>query len=122
MSGGGLDTVRGYLESEVLGDNGILESLELRSPYLPGLFGRAADKFFIDDWRAYLFGDVGLFTINAPLPDQQDTFRLASVGIGSRIRLFHHLNGSVDLALPLITQVDTKTHDARLSFRAWVEF
>lgn len=122
LSVGGLDTVRGYLESEVIGDNGGLGSFELRSPYIPGLFGFSADKFVIDDWRFYLFGDAGLATVNSPMSEQQATFYLASIGGGSRIRLFRHLNGSIDAGVPLLDQAATKAHVARLGFRVWIDY
>lgn len=122
LSGGGLDTVRGYLESETLGDSGILGTLELRSPYLPGLLGKTPEKTLIDDWRAYAFVDGGTLAINAPLPNQTSTFNLASVGGGTRVKLFHYLNGSVDVGVPLISQTSTAAHHARATFRIWVDF
>ena len=39
--------------------------------------------------------------IDDPLPEQQSTFHLASVGAGTRLRLLGHLNGSLDFAVPL---------------------
>lgn len=122
MSGGGLDTVRGYLESEVLGDSGVLGALELRSPYLPGLAGRSADKSFIDDWRVYGFADGGTLSINEPLPNQVSSFSLGSIGGGTRIKLFHHLNGSVDAGVPLVSQTVTRAWKARATFRLWIDF
>ena len=67
FSGGGLGTVRGYLESEELGDNAILGSAELRSPSLGGLLGKT-----VDEWRFYLFGEGGVLAIDDPLPEQQN--------------------------------------------------
>ncbi|GGF47740.1 hypothetical protein GCM10011611_62670 [Aliidongia dinghuensis] len=117
MSGGGLDTVRGYLESEVLGDNGLLGSLELRSPSLSPWIGPA-----VDEWRFYVFTEGGTLSINAPLPQQRSTFDLSSFGVGSRIRLLGHLNGALDLGVPMSTQVVTRAGDPRLDFRVWTEF
>jgi hemolysin activation/secretion protein len=122
IAGGGLDTVRGYLESEVLGDNGIMGTLELRSPSLPTFFGKDAGKSFINDWRVYLFADGGTVSINAPLPDQQSIFNLASWGGGSRVKLLDHLNASVDIGIPLISQAASNAHDPRVLFRVWTEF
>src|SRR5262249_6571569 len=56
LSAGGLDTVRGYLESEVLGDNGLLLSVELRSPSLSAWFEKGS---VLDEWRFYVFADGG---------------------------------------------------------------
>ncbi len=61
FAGGGLDTVRGYLESEVLGDNALIGSFELRSPSLPKVAK-------IDEWRIYGFVEGGSLTLNDPLP------------------------------------------------------
>jgi hemolysin activation/secretion protein len=122
LAGGGLDTVRGYLESEVLGDSGIMGTLELRSPNLPGLISSDTAKSFVNDWRIYLFGDGGTVSINEPLPDQQSVFNLASWGGGSRIKLLDHLNASVDVGVPLISQTATRAHEHRVLFRVWTEF
>jgi hemolysin activation/secretion protein len=122
LSGGGLDTVRGYLESETLGDSGILGTLELRSPYLPSLIGKQDKTSFIDDWRLYGFVDGGTLSINEPLPNQQSVFNLASVGGGTHIKLFHKFNGSVDVGVPLVSQTSSSAYTARATFRIWVEF
>jgi len=117
FSGGGLGTVRGYLESEELGDNGIFGSAEMRSPSLSGLLGKT-----VDEWRFYLFGDGGLLAIDDPLPEQQAKMKLASVGGGTRIKLLNHLNGSLDLGLPLDNGPQTNAYEALLTFRLWAEF
>ena len=116
FGGGGLSTVRGYLEAEELGDNAVFGTLELRSPSLLGFY----DK--LGEWRVYVFGDAGMLSINDPLPDQTTHFTLASFGIGSRIRLLNHLNGSIDAAIPLITQAQTISHHPFLTFRVWADF
>jgi hemolysin activation/secretion protein len=117
FSGGGLGTVRGYLESEELGDNGIFGSAEMRGPSLSGLLGKA-----VDEWRFYLFGEGGELTLDDPLPEQQSQFKLASVGVGSRIKLLNHLNGSLDLGLPLDNGPQTNAYEPLLTFRLWAEF
>ncbi len=117
FSGGGQDTVRGYLESEALGDNAILGSLELRSPSLAYLLGPKAD-----DWRLFGFAEGGELNILEPLPEQQAVFDLASFGFGTRIKLVNHLNGQVDVAVPLVTSVVTKAYQPRVEFRIWAAF
>jgi hemolysin activation/secretion protein len=117
FSGGGLGTVRGYLESEELGDNAIIGSAEMRTPSLGTLLGKA-----VDEWRFYLFGEGGELTIDDPLPEQQSVFRLASVGAGTRIKLVDHVNGSLDFGLPLDNGPDTNAYEGLLTFRLWAEF
>ena len=117
FTGGGLGTVRGYLEAEELGDNGIFASTELRSPSLTEVFGKT-----FDEWRFYAFTEGGLLTIDDPLPEQQQQFKLASVGAGTRFKLANHYNGSFDAGLPLDRGTDTPSYKMRLTFRVWAEF
>ena len=117
FSGGGIGTVRGYLESEELGDNGLLGSVEMRSPSLGDLLGKS-----VDEWRFYLFGEGGILTINQPLPEQQDNFKLASVGVGTRFKMVNHLNGSFDAGLPLDNGTSTHAYETQLTFRLWADF
>lgn len=117
VSGGGLGTVRGYLEAEVVGDNGIFGSLELRSPSLLRWW---SDK--TGDLRVYGFIEGGALTTYNPLPDQASYFELASLGVGGRLRLLDHFGGSLDLGFPLITQTQTEPFDPRVTFRVWADF
>jgi hemolysin activation/secretion protein len=117
ISLGGQDTVRGYLESEVLADNAIMGSVELRSPPLAQYISPQ-----VTDWRFFLFGEGGTAKILDPLAEQQAVFNLASAGLGTRIQLINHLNGSVDVALPLVSSVVTKADQPRVEFRVWVQF
>jgi hemolysin activation/secretion protein len=117
FSAGGLDTVRGYLEGEVPGDNAFTTSLEFRSPSVISWLGQKSGE-----WRFYLFGDAGWLTINSPLPQQASRFSLESFGAGSRIQVLDHLSGSIDAAEPLTSQSTTKAHDIRVTFRAGVNY
>jgi len=118
FSAGGLDTVRGYLESEVLGDNALVWSAELRSPSL----GRALDADDLVDWRLHLFVDGGYLTTRQALAEQNSTFTLWSLGGGARAKLFGHLNGSFDLGVPMIAQESSRRFSPRGHFRLWGEF
>lgn len=117
FSGGGLGSTRGYLESEVLGDNALLGSAELRSPSLGGWLGKS-----VDDWRFYVFSEGGVLALNDPLPEQKATFTLASVGAGTRVKFQQHYNGSLDVGVPLLTGAQTNPYDLLLTFRVWAEF
>lgn len=121
FSAGGLSTVRGYLESEVPGDNAVIGSLELRSPSLLTFFGKKPDDP-ANEWRIYSFIEGGRVTLHSPLPEQQSRFDLASYGFGSRIRLFDHFSGSIDAAVPIISQQASETGEPRVTFRVWADF
>jgi hemolysin activation/secretion protein len=117
FSAGGLGTVRGYLESEELGDNGIGGTMELRTPSLGDFLGKP-----VDDWRFYIFGDSALLTIDDALPEQQESFKLASVGAGTRVKLQDHYNGSFDFGVPLVNGPNTQDYKPLMTFRVWAEF
>lgn len=117
--GGGLGTTRGYLEAEVLGDHAIFGTAELRSP---SLLGWLPSTWKGNEWRIYLFGDGGALSLHDALPEQQRSFRLASFGVGSRIQFLEYLNGSVDLALPVLSQTTTRAGDPFVTFRVWADF
>jgi hemolysin activation/secretion protein len=117
FSAGGLDTVRGYLEGEVIGDEGGLGSLELRSPSLSPWFGES-----VNEWRVYVFTEGGVLSIHQPLSEQQSTFTMGSYGVGTRGQMLDYLHGSLDLAVPLTSQSSTRAYDPRLTFRLWSEF
>ncbi|MCX6960764.1 MAG: ShlB/FhaC/HecB family hemolysin secretion/activation protein [Verrucomicrobia bacterium] len=116
FAGGGLDSCRGYLEGTVAGDNALFGSVELRSPSLLG--GHAG----INEWRVYGFLDGGAVTLNDPLPGQTSLFNMAAYGFGSRLRMFNHLNGSIDVGIPTISQQPVMAYAPLITFRIFGEF
>jgi len=116
-SGGGQETVRGYLESETVGDNGGFGTLELRSPSILHFLGERNGE-----WRFYAFSDAGGVTLINPLPEQQSKFALSSIGIGSRLVVADHLSGSCDVAYPLDNETYTKAHHVRLNFQVGLDY
>jgi hemolysin activation/secretion protein len=111
ISAGGLDTVRGYLESEVLGDNGTVGQFEFRGPSLGKWLGSS-----VDEWRFYAFGDAAWVTVNKPLAEVKSDFQLASYGIGTRLKLIDYLTGSLDVAFPILAGPNTKAGPPVLTF------
>ncbi len=118
--------MRGYLESEELGDDGAAGTLELRSPdvapKLRKILTDADGHPAFDSWRFFGFVDGGVTALQAPLPEQQARFVEWSTGIGTNFQIFTHLNGMLTLALPMISQTDTIAHDPRALFRVWGDF
>lgn len=127
---GGQDTVRGYLESEALGDYGGVGTLELRSPNVAPYLEQNLDrppgepvKFNVfDEWRFFAFADAGRARIFEPLTGQQSQFDLASYGVGTRMKTLRHFNSIFFIGMPLISQQVTVANHPRFSFRIWGEF
>lgn len=116
-SGGGLGTVRGYLEAETVGDNTAFGSLEVRSPTLWHSF--VAKR---GEWRVFAFYEGGVLTLRDPLPEQTARFRLSSYGLGTSLRLLDSFSGSVQAAVPQTDQSKTKAGAVRVTFRAALDF
>jgi hemolysin activation/secretion protein len=114
---GGMDTVRGYFESEALGDWGIAFQTELRSPPLAPLSGS-----LLNELRLHAFIDSGIAGIHRPLIGQDDEWRFVSVGGGARIKVFNYLNGAVDVGVPLRDGPDSRSGEVFARFRIWGEF
>jgi hemolysin activation/secretion protein len=114
---GGSSTVRGYFQSEVVGDRGFAASSELVGPslaqYLPS---------FVGDLRAFAFLDGGIVGVIDPLPEQDGSFRLASFGGGMKIKLFKHLKGDLTVGVPLISRPESRRGKPRVNFSVKGEF
>jgi hypothetical protein len=44
------------------------------------------------------------------------------MGGGTRFELWNHLNGSLDVGIPLTNQTFSKARDLLLTFRVWADF
>lgn len=108
---GGMDTVRGYLESAELVDSGVAGSLELHSP----------------EWalrRSHLFGyvfyDRGYGMIEEPLTSEivSGLVRtdLESYGVGFHETITPGFNADLLWAIPLVTAGGTRRNDGRVDF------
>jgi hemolysin activation/secretion protein len=116
-SGGGVGTARGYLEAEQVGDSALFGSIELRSPAMPLPYVRAHGE-----WRLFVFSDGGWLKVIDALPGQKNHFDFLSYGIGSRLQLRDHFDGSIVLAFPQLTEGQTEAHSTRLLFSAGLSY
>ncbi len=93
FAAGGVDSVRGYLESAQLGDYGFNGTVELRS-------GWPLRPLHLPPGAAYVFTfyDAGIVAIVDPLPGQARRFDLASWGVGLRVGGWRGLDLALDWA------------------------
>ncbi|MDR3400797.1 MAG: ShlB/FhaC/HecB family hemolysin secretion/activation protein [Pandoraea sp.] len=110
LAGGGMNSVRGYLSAEATGDYGVVGSIEWRTPPIP-LLGPV-----VSNWRAYAFFDGARLGLRDALPEQTSRYSLASVGLGTSLRLTSHVTGRVDAAYPLTNGPRTERYKPRLNF------
>jgi len=88
---GGIGTVRGYRQNQLLADNGVLGSYEIRIPVTPKPNVLQIIPFF----------DLGTVWNNLEADPYPTT--LASVGLGLNLAIGSDLNLSIDFGAPLIS-------------------
>ena len=122
---GGYDTIRGYNESELPGDNIFSATLELRTPllenFLPGL--RQAKEELSEDpnsWKLHrlqgvLFTDYGYISsreyVNDGSNGRNGSQSLLSVGVGIRLGISRYAQAAADYGLALIKHASEDTPD-----------
>jgi hemolysin activation/secretion protein len=116
FAAGGYESVRGYLESEQLGDDALRGSLELRAPSL--VTGEGA----LQQLNLVGFAEGAHLRIHDALPAQTSRFNLSSTGLGLRLKAKQGIVAALDLAWPLKTSTYTRSGSAVLKFRLAYEF
>lgn len=122
FSAGGLSNLRGYLQSEALGDEGFAASFTLESPSLAPWISSAFGRGVMDDWRFFIFSDSAVAWVLEALPDQRSVFPLSSIGGGTRMELFEHISGNLSVGVPMRNGVATKAWHPAVQFSASTEF
>lgn len=117
FSAGGATSVRGYYAAERTGDDGLLLGAELRTPSLSSWLGTA-----VSEWRFYAFAEAAGLRLRDPLPEQDDRYGLASVGLGTRLRLYDWFSAGLDWGYPLRNGPNTEKHDPRVNFNLRASF
>lgn len=118
---GGVDTVRGYLEAEALGDSGAYSGLELSGPN----WGNGPQGSWAAMWRelqAYGFVDTGFVRVKNPGMEEAAQRNLAGAGLGLKLKHGKAVSADLDLAWPLKKTETSPKRDPRLHARVRVEF
>ncbi len=114
---GGFGSVRGYYESQALGDYGYSAGVELHSP--------SADKWvgeYANDLRALVFYELGEVRIKDALPEQSTHRNLESVGAGLQMQALDHLRVLWNIAYPLNDDSRIEQGDWRSYVRVNLDF
>lgn len=114
---GGVDSVRGYLESSAVGDKGLRAALELRSPELA-----PKDWRWVTGLKAHAFVEGAALETTQPLAGQKSRFRLLGAGLGLRMKSKPYASLSIDLAWPLRTLGETQRGEPRVHATGSLEF
>ena len=114
---GGMQSVRGYFETQALADDGFTGSLELRSPRLV-----PASLDYINKLRAVVFVDGGYGSTREAISSSPSSYSLASAGLGLRFQAWKYLEGVLDLGFPLLDLDQVKAGDPKFHFLVAAEF
>jgi hemolysin activation/secretion protein len=114
---GGMQSVRGYYQTQQLGDSGVNLSFELQSPRL-----LPAEWETVDYLRALTFFDWGYLWVEDPLPTNPSYYHLASTGVGLRSQIMKHFIGELDWGYPFNRQGTVTRGHQRIDFRLMYEF
>lgn len=117
FAAGGQSTVRGYYQSEIVGDRGATASLEFRTPSIA-----TALASFVDELRFYTFAEAGITSVINPLPDQISRYTIGTYGGGARLKLFGHVSGEFNIGIPVRDGPTSRRGDPRITFTAKGEF
>lgn len=113
---GGADTVRGYLESEEAGDQGIHSTLELSTPVL------FKEVTWLQNTKLAAFYDIAKIRTIDPAVGQERQSVLSGYGIGLRAKAWKNFNFNLDLAWALRDSAATEKGDFLSHIRFWYEF
>ena len=119
---GGVDSVRGYLEAQALGDKGISGSLELRTPPLMKFIKDFVYKSYIKEFYAFTFIDAGHVTTLKPANNPEPSTELYSTGLGLKLKLSQGYFINLDYAHALREAGLVDKGDNRVHFRAGYEW
>ncbi len=102
LSLGGMTTVRGYKERQVLGDNGYLATVEIRTPLLDRrLLGFNSSEKPFETLQFLVFGDYGYTERLEPQPGEYEDVDMIGVGAGMRVGLAGYSQIRVDYGIAL---------------------
>lgn len=117
-SAGGMESVRGYKESEALGDNAVHCTVEISFP-------DPVEKAGLVKWlhmTPFLFYDIARLSIHDPLPEQDDSVTLQGAGLGVRGSLFKNIEYEVAVAVALASTDRISSGDWRTYFKLQAVF
>jgi hemolysin activation/secretion protein len=118
---GGVDSVRGYLESNELGDNGVFTSVELRTPPFKKFIKNKSFADYIKDFYAFSFVDAGYSHLYNP-GGEEPSSNISSAGLGLKLKTTKGLFTNLDYAYAFKDSGLVKSGDDRLHFRVGYEW
>lgn len=109
---GGMDSVRGYMESTALGDNGWLGTIQLNYDTARKQFSASIQKLGLS-----IFVDAARLSVIDALPQQTSQYKLLGAGVGVDMRAFRKMDMKLYYATPLYKlEQDNFEDESRVHF------
>ena len=117
---GGMHTVRGYQESKVVADGGILASIQYEYDLIKHNTKSKSptenrQKPFVKKLAPLAFIDYARAKTESPTASENSSQDLCSIGIGLKIELTNNLTGVVYYGYPLISTDETQSGNGRIN-------
>ncbi|NGX63328.1 MAG: hypothetical protein KR126chlam6_00736 [Candidatus Anoxychlamydiales bacterium] len=109
---GGYNTVRGYLENEILADLGLILNLEIKTKKISLI----PNKKINDGFEFLLFLDYGLATIYEPLLFEEKNRSILGYGPAIRYDINNYFSTRLDWGIKGIKETDNDTSSSLLHF------
>ena len=119
---GGMESVRGYKENEVSGDDAAHITCELSGPDLTGILSNGFSFAGKVNLIPYIFYDGAGLRLKKPLPGEDRNFSIQGAGAGVRGKITQHIEFRCDWAVALTDTDRTDSRDAQLYFRLKSKF
>ena len=119
FTAGGMQSVRGYKESEESGDNGLHATVEAMLPGLGSLF-QIESKYL--SGTPFLFYDYAHLKSKSPLPGQDPSQTIQGAGFGMRGTIYEKLSYDLSFGVALTATTQTDSGAQRGHFVVKYEF
>lgn len=116
LSAGGINSARGYFESQISGDKGYIVNLEFSRPFFDSRWD------WLDQFSTHLYYDTSTAYLNEALANQDDSVSIESMGIGIKFSLLNHWKFKTDSAVILKDEGTLEEGDVKLHASGRYEF
>ncbi|MFC1793427.1 ShlB/FhaC/HecB family hemolysin secretion/activation protein, partial [Planctomycetota bacterium] len=122
---GGMYSIRGYDEYEVVADGGILASIQYEYDLVRHNQAVEAEAIASEELKKLaplVFFDYGKARIESPVPGETDNQKLYSVGVGLAFEIGNNFSAAVYYGHPLEDTVNTDSGNGRISASAMLRW
>ena len=122
---GGMYSIRGYDEYEIVADGGMLASLQYEYDLVRHRRADGAGALIREDLRKLAplaFVDFGRTKMKDPVPGEEKSETLLSIGVGTIFEIGNNFSGAIYYGLPLKDTAGTRSGKGRINASAMIRW